>query len=227
MQTAGRRWTLRPVTRQAATLVQTGRQTTTLRQRVRQWTAGAALLTLIACGGSSPSSPSANPTPSPAPTPTPSAAPTLIFQGGGLLPSRTLLSTPFTTTATGTIGASVDWTFANSDLDLFLVRGTDPCTLDQFNNRQCPFLGAAESLTTKPETLSVPNLAAGAYTVYVANFADVQESVSLQITLTTTSGVSASGTTASAAAVSSAVAPSAPRGSAGKAHLTASATSVR
>ncbi|MGE4162185.1 MAG: hypothetical protein AB7G23_10685 [Vicinamibacterales bacterium] len=200
---------------------------TTLRRATLRGTAGAALLTLIACGGSSPSSPSANPTPSPAPTPTPTAAPTLLFQGGGLLPPRTLLITPFTTTATGTIGASVDWTFANSDLDLFLVRGTDPCTLDQFNNRQCPFLGAAESLTTKPETLSVPDLAAGAYTLYVANFADVQESVSVQITLTATSGLTAPGTTASDAAVSNAVASRAPRGPAGKAPVTASARSVR
>ena len=71
---------------------------------------------------------------------------------------------------------------------LFLARGTDPCSLAQFNNRQCPWLGSAESTTAKPERLSVPNLAAGAYTLYIANFGDAQDSMSFQVTLTSLTG---------------------------------------
>ena len=69
-----------------------------------------------------------------------------------------------TTTATGTIGVTVDWTLSTNNVDIYLTRGTDPCTVDQFNNRQCSLLGFSESTGAKPETLSVPNLAAGPYT---------------------------------------------------------------
>lgn len=140
--------------------------------------------------------PAPSPTPSPTPTPTPAPTPTttstsVVGAGSSSLAVSTVLSVPFTTSAVGTIGATVDWTFSSNDVDLFLTRGTSPCTVAQFNSSQCPFLDSATSASTKPETVSAPDLTAGAYTVYIANFGPTQESVGFQITLKTSSGTSA------------------------------------
>ena len=101
----------------------------------------------------------------------------------------------FTTTASGTVGVEVNWTFATNDVDIFLVRGNDPCTVETFNDRSCGFIATEESPSMKPERLTVPNLAAGTYTLYVANFGDTDESVAWQVTLTSTSANSASSAT--------------------------------
>ena len=42
----------------------------------------------------------------------------------------------------------------------------------------------------KPEKLTMPNLAAGTYTLYVVNFGSTDESVACHIVLTTTSAAS-------------------------------------
>jgi hypothetical protein len=98
---------------------------------------------------------------------------------------------PFTTAATGTIAVTIDWTFASNDIDLFLVRGTNPCTVQQFVDGTCPFLGSATSASTKPERVSVANLAAGAYTFYAISFGSSDESIAYQVTLTSVPGASA------------------------------------
>ena len=87
---------------------------------------------------------------------------------------------------------TTDWTFAVNDIDIFLAAGTNPCSVDQFNNQECQFLGSAKSETTKPETQRVPNLAAGPYTLYMVNWGDTDDSVGYQVTLTSPSGASAS-----------------------------------
>jgi hypothetical protein len=141
------------------------------------------------------STPTPSPTPAPTPTPSPTPTPTttstsVVDAGSSSLAVLTLLSVPFTITAAGTIGATVDWTFSTNDVDLFLTRGTNPCAAAQFNNSTCPFLDSATSATTQPETVSVPELTAGAYTLYIGNFGPTEESVGFQITLTTSSGAS-------------------------------------
>ena len=134
--------------------------------------------------------PAPSPTPEPTPTPTPTTTSTsVIGAGSSSLAVSTLLSVPFTTSAAGTIGATVDWTFSTNDVDLYLARGTDPCTIAQFNDSECPFLDSATSPSTKPETVTAPNLTGGAYTLYIGNFGPAQESVGFQITLTTSSGI--------------------------------------
>jgi len=163
---------------------------------------GSGLLLLAACGGDSspmPTAPSAAQAPPPiaAPTPPPPPPPptpvtTVIGLGSHGVPSGFGLPVTFTTTATGTVGATVDWTFATSDIDIFLVRGTLPCSVEQFNNDQCPFLGFSVSTSAKPERLSVPNLAAGPYTLYIVNFGSSDESLSYEITLTNVPGAAAS-----------------------------------
>jgi len=121
------------------------------------------------------------------------------------VPSKFIIYFPFTTTATGTIGVTVDWTFATNDIDVYLARGTATCSLDQFNSHQCTWLGSAESTTAKPERLSVPNLAAGPYTLYVVNWGNTQESMSFQITLTSLPGATATATPSTTGSIKSAL----------------------
>jgi hypothetical protein len=103
----------------------------------------------------------------------------------------------FTTTASGTIGVEVDWTFATNNVDIYLARGADPCTLEAINNRTCGYIATGESSSAKPERLTAPGLAAGTYTLYVGNRGATDESVAYQVTLTSTSASSVSSTTGS------------------------------
>jgi hypothetical protein len=138
-----------------------------------------AILVMPACGGGSdtPNTPTPVTTPPPPPP-----APTVVRQGAGPIPAETVGFVDFTTTLPGRLDVTVDWTFATNDVDIFIVRGS--CTDDQLRNDTCPFLAMATSETAKPERLSVPNAAAGLYTLYVANFGSSDESVAFQAVLT-------------------------------------------
>ena len=94
----------------------------------------------------------------------------MLYTGNESIGGRSILYYPFTTTASGTVGVLMDWTLPANDIDIYLGRGTAPCSLEQINSVQCPWVGSAESKTAKPERLSVPNLAAGPYILYIANF---------------------------------------------------------
>ncbi len=149
---------------------------------------GGSAALLVGCGGDdSATGPSTTPS-------TIASAPVTNVIGsvtGESLQPGFLVYYPFTTPASGTIGVTVDWTLATSDLDVFLARGTTPCTAAQFNSRQCPLVGSAESKTAKPERLSVPDQAAGSYILYIGNYGNTQESLSFQLTLTTVAGTRA------------------------------------
>ena len=156
----------------------------------------AAALILPGCGGGggggcgeNPTGPSCGPSPSPTPPP---AVTRVISQGSGSLGRRTVGPVVFTTTATGSVGITVDWTFATNDVDIFVARGADPCTLETFNNRTCGFVASEESPSMKPEKLTVPGVAPGTYTLYVGNYGETDESVAYQVTLTSASGTSVS-----------------------------------
>ena len=156
----------------------------------------AAAVVLPSCGGgddgpnctSNPAGPGCAPTT----TTTPPPVTRVISSGSGSLEAGFVAPVVFTTTASGTVGVEVNWTFATNDVDIFLTRGNEPCTLETFNDRSCGFIATEESTSMKPERLTVPSLAAGTYTLYVANFGDTDESVAYQITLTSTSASSAS-----------------------------------
>lgn len=141
-------------------------------------------LSLIGCGGGSPTSP-----PSP-----PAPVSNVVEEGKGGLGADTVGPVTFSTSASGTLDMKVQWTSPANDVDIFLARGTDPCTLETFNNRSCGFIATEESTTMKPSKLRVTAVAPGAYTLYIANFGDSDETVSWEIVLTTTaSGASVSG----------------------------------
>jgi len=87
---------------------------------------------------------------------------------------------------------TLDWTFASSPVGFYLVP-VNTYTLDEFNARSCTFLIRSEPSTAKPRKISQPNFSAGNYRWIVANFAEVQESVSLLIVLSKGTGCPALG----------------------------------
>jgi hypothetical protein len=143
------------------------------------------LVGLAACDGKTPVTPT-----SPSPSPPPVTRSTVIGDASFALGSRVVIPVTFATTASGTLEVTVDWTFASNDVDIFVARGSEPCTLETFNNRSCGFIATEESTTLKPEKLTIPNFAAGSYTLYVANFGATDESASYHLVLTTTSAAS-------------------------------------
>jgi hypothetical protein len=132
-------------------------------------------LVLPACGGSStPTTPA-----TPAPTPTPCSQSVLI-QVNGAVPARSLGRVSFSATASGRLDITVDWTFATSQIGVYLV-GAQTCPIESFNAGTCTFLARSET-TVKPRKVSV-NANAGNYELLVANFSTQDESISGQVVL--------------------------------------------
>ena len=137
---------------------------------------GLALATsLAACGGDNPSAPTAPPT---APPP----QRTLLAQGSRseippVAQSNLVFFVLVETTATGTLDATVDWTFASNQVGLAWASGN--C----LQNPNCTPL-VQDATLNKPKTLSAPNVAAGTYTLVIVNLGTTDESVSYQVFLT-------------------------------------------
>jgi hypothetical protein len=100
-------------------------------------------------GGSGGSSP--NPTPAPTVAPGPQVLLQTTWQ---LVGSGSTQSFPISVPAAGTLTATVDWTLATDDVDLFLLGPTGA------------LITSAESATSKPERISTP-VSAGTHTVRV------------------------------------------------------------
>lgn len=143
------------------------------------------LLALAGCGGSNPSTPTPVATPTPRPTPVITTLRIGTFTG---LEPDFLLALPFGVSVIGDLEATVDWTFAENDLDLILTRGNHACrTPDGFIDfRTCTVVTSATSLTNKPERLRLSGTPIGDYTLYVGNVGPGRESLSYQVLLTFT-----------------------------------------
>ena len=125
----------------------------------------------------------------PPPTPPP---PVVVAQGQGFpLTAGFTGRVPFTTTRTGLLEATVDWTFAANDVDVLLARGD--CSFEQLEAAQCPILAFSISTTAKPERIRFDGAAAGPYTLFVENTGATNESVSFQVVLTPSATASAAG----------------------------------
>jgi hypothetical protein len=148
-----------------------------MKSRVGRSTAGALfVLGLAGCGGDSPTAPStATPTAPPAPVAS------VLMQGSlSNMDPRVLFTVgTFNTTAAGKLDVTVDWTFATNDVDVYVARGT--CSLEQVNNRTCPFVTLSESTTAKPEKLTVSSLDPGTYSLMIGNLGPTAESASYQV----------------------------------------------
>ncbi len=140
--------------------------------------AAAPLLTILAlgCSGKSNTAPSTLPTPTP-----PVCTQTLIAEGSGSIPADTLGAAAFTTSSAGRLDVILDWTFADSQIGLYVVRGS--CSLEQFNARTCDFVLRSEPTPAKPRRVSASNVPAGSYSQLVANYSHRDESLSTQIFL--------------------------------------------
>ncbi len=152
----------------------------------------AGVLAFPGCGGSSSSGPS------PVPSATPAPVTTVIARGNfaGLQPTdpeedpEDFYILFFSTTETGTLDVTVDWTNASNDVDFLLLTGTQEQAMSPacqaLDESECPLeiVTVAVSLD-KPEVATLSNAAPGGYIVAVANFGTTTESGVVVVRLTT------------------------------------------
>jgi hypothetical protein len=137
------------------------------------WVAALALVTVTGCGGSSP-------TGDPPPTPPP-PQPTVVASGNPTIAVNAARGQFFSTDRAGTIDATIDYTFSDSRIVVWIARGR--CTPSQFAAQQCDY--AATSFTgVKPRRVSVTSAAAGRYTFIVGNGGPRDETIAYQVVLT-------------------------------------------
>ena len=111
-----------------------------------------------------------------------------------MVPSRWLVYDDFSVPDAGRLDVTLDWTQEESPVGFYLVPvGT--CTLEEFNERTCDFIVHGDPSAQKPLVVRQP-IEAGNYRWIVGNYNDeADESMSLQIVLSTGS-CPASGTAA-------------------------------
>jgi hypothetical protein len=135
--------------------------------------AGSLALGLAACGGGG--DPIVVATPTPPPTPPP---PKTVAQGGQALEVGYAYGFYFNIDATGTLDVTVDYTFPDSLMLVWLAKGR--CTPEQFEAEQCTYL--TTSFTGgKPRKFSVSSQPAGTYTLIVGNLGPKGESFSYAV----------------------------------------------
>jgi len=147
----------------------------------------AGAITLSACGdGVTP------PTQFPSPSPTPPPLETIVIYGdSGGVPPDSAIAIDFGIPSAGTVEATVDWTFASSDV--WVAMTTRAC--DDFMQAflgQCSHIGTPNLGNLKPKTVSGAVTQGGPGRLWIANFATVNESMAIQITLTRPRSASAS-----------------------------------
>jgi hypothetical protein len=143
---------------------------------MRRWLLMLALFG-VSCGGNTP----VNVTP-PTTLPPPPAPPRVVSEGAQPLEVEFIGRTQFNITLAGRLDATVDWTFATNDLDVWLVRGD--CSFEQFFDGGCTVLASSESATAKPERITAANAAPGLHSMFIGNAGPDDESLSWQVVLT-------------------------------------------
>jgi hypothetical protein len=84
----------------------------------------------------------------------------------------------------GTVTASLDWTYATSDIDMVVARATDcPATsAGEVYYGTCTALGA-DRTSRKPATVTFNMPAAGTIGIFIYSFSSVPESGVLNVTI--------------------------------------------
>jgi hypothetical protein len=156
-----------------------------VRWRTARYLAGMALVAALSgCGSGTPTSNSTPPTP----TPTPLPAPRVVSQGSTDLAVGYAYGVTFDVSPTGTIDATVDYTYADTLLLVWIAKGQ--CSPEQFNNDQCQFV--ASSVTGgKPRRVSATGQTAGTYTLIVGSLGPKVEAISYQIVFSATAASAA------------------------------------
>ena len=88
---------------------------------------------------------------------------------------------PFSIQRIGTVEATVDWTLADNNFDVYLTPGS--CTFDQLRADQCSYVAFSQSVA-KPERVRATNVAAGTYTIWIFNFGTRDDTLSYQVVFT-------------------------------------------
>jgi hypothetical protein len=127
---------------------------------------------LTACGGGN------DVTPPPPPTPTPPPPPKVVAQGGQSVEVGYAYGVYFNVDATGTLDVTVDYTFSDSLMLVWLAKGR--CTEEQFAADQCTYVTTSYS-GGKPRTFSASTQPAGTYTLIVGNLGPKDESISYMV----------------------------------------------
>lgn len=141
------------------------------------------LLVNSGCGGSSsPSSPTVA-----APTPTPAPVTTTVTSGAGsIAPLTTGPVTDFSLGSPGTITATFRWTFATSDIDIWVLSGTSCTTTDNSgvpSGAGCTILCRDVGVTGTSATCSFAGTA-GTYRLWATNYGTQNESGTYTVTVT-------------------------------------------
>jgi hypothetical protein len=134
------------------------------------------LVLMSACGGGGSLTTTTPPTTQPPPPP-----PQVVLEGSFALPVDFVTGGFFTTDRAGTIVATVDYTFATSQIVVWIARGQ--CTFEQFSADQCTY-AATSFAGGDPRTVSITGAAAGTYTLIVFNAGPADEAFSVQVVLT-------------------------------------------
>jgi hypothetical protein len=137
----------------------------------------ALMMGLTACGGGS-TSPSTPPATNP-PAPVRSVIGNFTYSLG---PIGLAQPVEVTVSGTGTVDATVQWTFASNDVDLFLTDRN--CNAASYLGLgSCNILARADSFTSKPEVIR-QSLGSGVYRLWVYNDGPGSESGTLVVGFT-------------------------------------------
>lgn len=122
--------------------------------------AAALACSLPGCGGGDGAT---TPTPT-VPTPRPKVR-SVILEGSFSLSSFTFIRRPFALASTGILDVTVDWTFASSNVWVYVAQGE--CSIEQFQMRfqqdTCNFVVRSETNVPKPRMLELATAPAGTY----------------------------------------------------------------
>jgi hypothetical protein len=131
-----------------------------------------------------PTTPSASPTPAPTTPP----AGSVVVQGTAPLAAQNVFLVDVRTTQDGRIDVSVDYTFSDSQVLLWL---TDrQCNFNLFQADGCDYL--VKSLAgPKPRTMSASGVKAGTYTLFIANDGPHDEQLTYSVSLASSAGAGA------------------------------------
>lgn len=154
----------------------------------RRWLrpAGASLL-LLALAGCGDNNPATTPTTTPTTTTPTTTLPagTVVLQGSAPILAAKLYLVDVTTSQDGKVDVTIDYTFADSQVLMWLTNRQ--CNYNLFEADGCDYL--VKSLGgSKPRTMSASSVKAGTYSLFIANDGPHDEQVSYTVSLTTSAG---------------------------------------
>jgi len=108
-----------------------------------------------------------------------------VLEGSSPLAAGFAAGAYFTTDRVGTIEATVNYTFAASEILVWIATGQ--CTAELFGAERCTFATSSFS-GPRPRTVTLTGAAAGTYTLVVANLGPDDEAISVQVVFTPSAG---------------------------------------